>query len=669
MSSPMLTASLRVINRAQKTNFESLYNRLYNTYVESTKHGAWSITEYDGSLNTDDLTIEFYESPSVIFGTKIVDNIDLIAEARKKKGSGSVAIIYDDTTEAKYKNLDEEGITLVPYDDMQGREFDYVFADLDWKKHSGLSTTYVSKYNAMRDFYTVTQRAKIGGIVIDNGIKKLLNIHQISSNSKMNQIFVIDENQKSRFKAARIEAMSGLPEKEGFDDSIEGITVAPKPKPVTTPTVEPVPAPKTPVKVPVAPAETPIVLAPSSGMGTPTIEPVPEVLPKPIPAQPIVGATPTSVIGDNEIFYQWLYNVDGFTNFEKANGHSLFNIVKKIDPGYTFQAGTYRDMVNYIASCIRNNGKVSTEINGILRPLTLAGQDAIVSGLRAYFKNDPELRVNPLSANQSIVSARFYNGEDYITVPLMLIDGIRSGIYKGKISRVRKAEKGARGEHVSGAQFIAANPGVRISEAAILAMSDEKRSQIESSSDYSESTKELLLERGNLGKIGIVFTDEPSIAANRFNGYLFTDDNGFILKNYDDVALMFTQKISSLTDIVSYAKGMAYIKNPEHLRTRDLGEYTRQTMYIPAEEIALRVMGLDTKAIPEKGTERYQMITTQFQVLDNRTLPVFFKSVLALANTKSKYMPIYDALFDYLNTFKQMNTRNADYNILEQNAI
>ena len=671
MGAPMLTASLRVINMAQKTNFENLYGRLYATYVESTKHAAWDLGQYDDSLNTQDLIIEFYESPEVIFGTKIVDNVDLIAEARKKKGANSVAIIYDDTTESKYKNLDEEGITLVPYNDMQGREFDYVFVDVDWNKHSRLSTTYVSKYNAMRDFYTVTQRARIGGIVIDNSIKALLNIQQTASNAERNQIFEIDENQKSRFKADRLNALSGLPEKEGFNDALTGITVTPKAKP--TKAVEilaaPVATPKPEVKPTPKPAEAPVAPAPSSGMGTPTSEEIPAELPKPIPAQPIVAPTSTSLLADNKVFYQWFNNPEGFTKFEKANTHSIFNIAAKISPSFVMKNTEYRIMVNTIASYIRNNGDLVSAVHGILQPLVQQEQDELASVLEQYIKTTPEIRVNPLYSNISVVSARFYNGEDFITVPLMLVDGIKSGFYRGKIKRNRKAEKGTRGEHVSLARFIAENPGVILSNPAVLAMSEEKRTQIIQSSDYAESTKELLLERGNLGKIGIVFTDEPYIAANRFNGYLFTDENGFILKDYDDVGLMFTQKRASLTDVVSYAKSMAYIKNPERFTNRDRNRYTTENLYKNPKEVAFRVMGLNTDSIPEKGKDgKFKVITEQFQILDHKNIGNFLKAVLTLANTQPKYFDIYDRLFDFINTFKTKQDR-GDYNIVEQNAI
>lgn len=663
MSSPMLTASLRVINLAQKTNFENLYNRLYATYVESTKHGAWNIGQYDSNLNTDDLTIEFYESPSVIFGSKIVDNIDLISEARKKKTNNSVAIIYDESTESKYKNLDEDGIILVPYNNMQGREFDYVFVDVDWKEHSRLSNTYVSKYNAMRDFYTVTQRARIGGIVIDNGIKELLNIHQVSSNPKMNQIFEIDENQKSTFKSARLDALSGLTDKEGFNDLIRGFINTPKP--TTTPVQQAV---KSTVKPVITNTETVQTSPPSSGMGTPKSEEIPVSKPKPIPAAPIVEQKPTYSVGDNGVLYRWLYNVDGFTNFEKESKHSLFNIVKKINPDYVFSTGTYRNIVNNIGSAIRVSGSILSEINTILRPLVLAGQDDIVDTLRSYLEKDMKIVVNPLNTTQSIVSSRFYNGEEFIEFPLMIVDGIKSGVYNDKIYRTKKAEKGVRGEHISIPIFINQNPGVQLSAAAVLAMSNEKREQIQNSDDYAESTKELLLDRNNLAKIGIAFTDESYIVNNRFNGYLFTDDNGFILKKYDDVALMFAQKIGSLSDVVNYAKSMAYIKNPEHLRFRDLTQYANEPGFIEPSDIAQRVMGLNVNDIPEKGQERYNVITNRFQILDNSNISRFLGSVLSLANQKQKYSGIYNSLFNFLVTNKPLYKR-TDYDIAERNAI
>jgi len=665
MSSPMLTASLRIINLAQKTNFENLYNRLYATYVESTKYGAWNIRQYDNNINTDDLTIEFYENPSVIFGSKITDNSDLISEARKKKVNNSVAIIYDESTENKYKNLDEDGITLVPYNNMQGREFDYVFVDVDWKEHSRLSNTYVSKYNAMRDFYTVTQRARIGGIVIDNGIKELLNIHQVGSNPKMNQIFEIDDNQKSTFKSARLDALSGLVDKEGFNNSIRGFISTPKPKAATMSVQKTTKTDVKPVITSTSVVQTP---PPSSGTGTPKAEELPVSKPKPIPAMPVVEYKPTYSLGDNKTLYEWLYNIDGFTNFEKNNQHSLFNVVKKINPTYVFSRETYRNIVNGIGSAIRVSGSISSEVNTILRPLVLAGQDNIVDTLRLYLENDMKIIVNPLNATQSIVSSRFYNGEDFIELPLIVVNGIKAGIYNDKIYRVQKAEKGTTGEHISISRFKSQNPGAIVSTAAVLAMSDEKREQIQNSDDYTESTKELLLDRNNLSKIGIVFTDEPYIANNRFNGYLYTDDNGFILKKYDDVALMFTQKLGSLTDVVNYAKSMAYIKNPEHLRTRDLTQYANEPGFIEPSDIAQRVMGLNVKDIPEKGQERYNVITNKFQILDNGNISRFFGAVLSLANQKQKYSGIYNSLFNFLITNKPLYKR-TNYDILEQNAI
>lgn len=127
----MLTASFRSANLAQKTNMENLYNRLYDVYVQSTKSGAWDAKQYDAALNSEELPIEFYEDTRVFLGTKIVDNANIIDEARKWKGKGSIAIIYDESSKVKYESVDESGITLVPYNDMQGREFDYVFVDVN----------------------------------------------------------------------------------------------------------------------------------------------------------------------------------------------------------------------------------------------------------------------------------------------------------------------------------------------------------------------------------------------------------------------------------------------------------------------------------------------------------------------------------------------------------
>lgn len=667
MGAPMLTASFRSANLAQKTNMENLYNRLYDVYVQSTKSGAWDAKQYDAALNSEELPIEFYEDTRVFLGTKIVDNANIIDEARKWKGKGSIAIIYDESSKVKYESVDESGITLVPYNDMQGREFDYVFVDVNWEKHSRLSPTFVSKYNVLRDFYTVSQRATTAGVILDNGLRQYASIVQFGSNSDMNRQFDVDKSQKDRFKEDRLRAMDGLSEEEGFNTAFNTpkiVTTAKKTKDAPENREEPkrVPA-AAPITTEPSSITEAIAVPKSSGMGVPPVDaqmaPVKSSNTPPVDIQPTRLPEKNDAIANNNDWYAWLYDPIKFNELEYNNAHSLMNVANKLGLNLNnIQNFDYKDFIGLVASHIRTGQNVSDWVSGDLTEVRFADSD-VAEQLIDYFKNKPEFRINPIDGSKSLLTARFYNSEDYITIPVMIVDTVKEGVYKGDIRKISKADKGESGKWVTLEQFVINNPGVSISDGAILSISPDKADVIQKSTEYLDSTKNMLLNQNNKGNLGYVFSDEPSIANRRFN-WVFNDDAGFILKPYSDVALMFAQSRLSLVNVLNYAMAMASVKNPDHKNTKSLVEYYNEPLFTDVKATLSNILGLNYDNIPAKGAERYQYIHNNCQIFDLTSLARFMQVSIKFAQTNRVAAQIFSNLDSFLSTERGLN-KNKDY--------
>lgn len=631
MGAPMLTASLRAINDAQLTNFKTIDSRLAKVYNESTRHAAWNAKDYDDALGSEPINIEFYEGPKTILGTKLVNNVNIIDEARKYKDLGSVAIIYDGD---KYDSLSEPGIKKVKHSDMQGQEFDYVFVDVDWNAHSRVSAMFVSKYNMLRDFYTVTQRATTGSIILDNGIKEQLKIIQSGSNPKLNSEFRISDEQKVNFKNNRISQLTDIVEDSDFNSIfIESESVV-KPVIVEKP-VEPTPV--TPV------AETPAPVKPEV---TKVIESVPEPAktpakptptPEPIPTLSSVG----TIFANNEDYVQFMET--RFKEFDRENPNSLRNTFKRVNPQFNF-GDNYQRIITAVCSYIRNNADVSTEIKDDLQFLTY--EPKIKRELLSFFKEKPVLQIKPYLAGKSIMLAVFTNGSESFEIPVTILKTTRTGTYTGTFTKTSDCEIGDNAVHQSMAQFKQNNPGVFVSDGAVLAINSERERNIKSSDLYNSATKDMFFgtatKSRNVSKVGVVLTDEHIVAKKTFTKNLFEPENGNAIKNYHRNSVMFLQRrTNSLSDIMRYVAAMAYIKNPEHLTVRNQSEYTSNPYYEDPIEIVKSLMDLDVKMIPGRGVDKYKTISQRFQILHSDTARRLTNALFDLASKDADFDAIY----------------------------
>lgn len=161
-----------------------------------------------------DIELKYFDGEGLFYGDKrIDDNTDLIAKARELKNSDpryKVAIIYDNSGTTNYEGLTEDGIKLLPFDEMQGDEYDYVLVDVDFTKHGA------GAYATLKNLYTLTQRARLGSMVKKDNLEPTLSFAEVTSDPEQRQLIGVSEDQIKQFKEYRKKALDTVQENNSF---------------------------------------------------------------------------------------------------------------------------------------------------------------------------------------------------------------------------------------------------------------------------------------------------------------------------------------------------------------------------------------------------------------------------------------------------------------------
>lgn len=181
ITGPELTESLRMANIAKARNIRSLsvpIKKTLNWYRNNPEKNNTEVDQFlTDVINTNKtadsaIKLQYYDVANSFVGDKFIDAsdteryidkfINLSKEKRKNNEldedkKPSVAVITDNDG-GKWK---DKGITIIGSAQVQGGEFDYVIIDKDFSK-SG------SKFNQIRDFYTLIGRSKYGTAIIGN---------------------------------------------------------------------------------------------------------------------------------------------------------------------------------------------------------------------------------------------------------------------------------------------------------------------------------------------------------------------------------------------------------------------------------------------------------------------------------------------------------------------
>ena len=246
-----MVSNFRAAYRSKADNYTELLHLISDVDEKVEEAGGnKTATEYDEILtqiNGGNLVkLKQYTTNGSVAGDKIVTSADefktLLDKALEKEGV-RVLLVTDSTTNEKYV---DEKYDKVKQDatKAQGGEYDYVFVDKVINAESG------SKYNTLKDIYTISQRSTLGSVILDanDDYKKKLGIVSVTDPSSI-AAWEMNEYQRSEFNQWRMKPLESLTPSENFDENtkIEGkisdveseIVEKPKSEPEPKPELEP----------------------------------------------------------------------------------------------------------------------------------------------------------------------------------------------------------------------------------------------------------------------------------------------------------------------------------------------------------------------------------------------------------------------------------------------
>lgn len=248
---PELTASLRIQNLAKLDNYNTF--RAVMADMHSMQHRNVQIGHLSKAV-TRQIDLYYDEDDKGFYGEKIEKDraalLDTMTKVMAKDPDKTYAIITDDTEDAAFTQLAAKhpNIQIVPYESMQGGEWDYAFVDVAFSEIE-------EKCNKVKSLYTLSQRSRIGTVFVDHGISKALSVN-ITSNAKgrTSTKSKKDNDKTVAFKKWRKLGLSGCSATdEDFDAHIRAFhnpvvvgdgPVTPQSTPKPEPEPEPTPAPK-----------------------------------------------------------------------------------------------------------------------------------------------------------------------------------------------------------------------------------------------------------------------------------------------------------------------------------------------------------------------------------------------------------------------------------------
>ena len=173
--SPELTTALRPSVVGKFDNAMFMDAKLSEINDKAVDADARTLGDYDAITNTElaELSLKSYENPETgeVFGEKFITGTDEEVNMYLKRlvKLGSVAYITNKDIAVP------DGVEKIDANKAQGGEWDYVVIDKEWNLNS--------KYDSLRDLYTLTQRSTKGTIIVDKGIVKTLGIVKNSTST------------------------------------------------------------------------------------------------------------------------------------------------------------------------------------------------------------------------------------------------------------------------------------------------------------------------------------------------------------------------------------------------------------------------------------------------------------------------------------------------------
>ena len=562
LRTPSPTASLRASNVAKLDNYNIINSILESVEREYSLHPEWSSANIDAELSkylSTPIDIKYHSEGKRIVGEKFVDSEDALRkEIERVKGLGSILIIADDTS--KYSAID--GVTIRPSTNVNGGEFDYVFVDKKWSDHND------SKFDLMRDLYTVSQRSTQATIMIDYGITNDLVINSKNS-PESNAPYVMSEKEKTKFREWRLGPLNRIVPTENFEENTSYYrlrnvgskgTPPPPPPPATggTPSGSPSSSsgqstPSTPgptnggnagqTPPPSAPSQVPGTQGPAAGIPPAPVNNPGSIIPQSNPEsqqtvppvsdpnsgiqsesagtieeeiqKQIVEKKAPMYLGD---FYSTIYDGESpnptFIAKEKSYQTSLYNFVNG-----RISDSDYVKLISLISAIVRRNEdlKENSSFNKIQRkfgPMTALFFADFQKHLKTY---GYRLELRAISTSQSELYV--VSGEDSheLRIYAGLVNSGKSGIYTGGFTQVRgpRYDKSNQTRRIKVSEIAGLYPGLHVgSQWGIITIKDTDL--------IPDDLVEFLENQNNVGKTQILCTDDPLYTDKELGGLFRT---------------------------------------------------------------------------------------------------------------------------------------------------
>lgn len=214
---PKLFISLRDNNVQKVNDLQSVINIMDQLQVTSGQDELAEVTKklLDGDFKQ--LAFRYYNGDK-FFGELITDSIS--PELLAKITSGEAIGFIGEESSPHYKQLKDSGknVVLINPLEVQGREFDYVVVDKDWKlsiDRSNLAQTGIDMSKFMKDLYTMISRSRKGTILIDRGLSNLVaNIEDEFTGESTNIKSAIEKFRQTRLQQIEQALANIEPEQE-----------------------------------------------------------------------------------------------------------------------------------------------------------------------------------------------------------------------------------------------------------------------------------------------------------------------------------------------------------------------------------------------------------------------------------------------------------------------
>lgn len=645
VKSPELTTALRPSTVGKFDNAIQLDIALSEINRQAAEVDAKTIGDYDKIANDilDVVEFKYYEDKDTgeFYGERIVDDseelVGIYLNQFAKLAPGRVAYITD-------KNVSvPKGVEKVTLDKAQGGEWDYVIIDKKWNTDS--------KYDVLRDVYTLTQRSTKGTIIVNNGLKFALSVTSTSNPTaaepmsldskdlkefvqwKKNSLggYTMDMNFIDDFKNAYREdedegdegnnnkddeGDEGEPDPEEGDDGKIEVQIVSVTPPDPTTNQSQVPGTVNEAKSDssgsinssdeeLLPWETTPPLVNPDSSPTPEPEVKQEEISGPPAQQQKSGTKKPKLIPENHVITNEVEYFNMLYSDEYWNSH-------KDDIQYLTDLGFNTDEIKNIALLL--SGAIKVEGTNIKRKIDLSGltSNGLANRKLIKFINsdtcDILLDIVPNAKNSTMFATFTDNVGKQFRIPICIIPKGKNGKclygrYHGQFKLIDGPSK-QKGEWLTISKIKERFPWLRIFNTWQVISGNERK--IEGRNDFSKKTKRYLIQ--NLGKVFTLASDNLYLSRKQDRENIYSleaqpDGTNYTYKDHTDLVNFGLIKTASLSDVIQYSflwsKKIGMLKSNNPITIGDDHDSWLREM-----------VGLDTIPDEKLNHRRYQILSS-----------------------------------------------------------